>query len=230
MANRIIRDWTDSEKIDSLSNMGEIFFIRLCMKADDFGCYHANPKLLKAALFPLKEDVLVKDVKVLFEECLRAELFKIYEHSGKQYLEIINFGQGALRRPKRKFPTPDGQVTDNRRQTTAEIETNPKGNESQSMKGQSVIEFYFTDFPNSIHLENIVRAINVPKETLIEAIPKFREAASLSYPNTLKFAEHFKNWYLKKGSDKAKSNSKHGDFIKATLKNNEILKNKYKDE
>ena len=55
MPNRVLRDWTASEKMDKLSQGAEVFFTRLIMKADDYGLYYGNPKLLNSALFPLRE-------------------------------------------------------------------------------------------------------------------------------------------------------------------------------
>lgn len=113
MPNRILRDWTTSENIDRLSEGAELFFVRLIMKADDHGCFHSNPKLLKAALFPLREYKLTQiDGWIL--ECKKVGIILIY---GK-YLQIINFGQ-RLRTMNSKFPLPDsnsltddGQMTD----------------------------------------------------------------------------------------------------------------------
>ncbi len=105
MANRILRDWTDSEIIDTLSFQAEVLFIRLFMKADDYGCFHANPKLVKAAIFPLK-DIREADITRWIAECKESGLIALYENSGKKYLVINNFGQ-RLRIMKRKYPDPN---------------------------------------------------------------------------------------------------------------------------
>ena len=52
----MLRDWTQSEKIDELTSESERFFTRLIMKVDDYGCFWADTRLLKANLFPLKLD------------------------------------------------------------------------------------------------------------------------------------------------------------------------------
>jgi hypothetical protein len=106
MANRVLRDWTDSEKVDQLTPGAEVFFTRLFMKADDFGSYYSNPKLLKAALFPLKVNS-IEDGQVAswVNECIIAGLILLYEVNGKFYLRIINFGQ-RLRTMRGKFPQP----------------------------------------------------------------------------------------------------------------------------
>lgn len=105
MANRILRDWTFSENIDALNFEAEVFFTRLIMKADDFGCFYGNPKLLKAALFPLKE---IKQIVVekMLKDCVEAGIIFLYEFDSKQYLKIIDFGQ-RLRTMNSKFPQPN---------------------------------------------------------------------------------------------------------------------------
>jgi hypothetical protein len=105
MPNRILRDWTDSEKMNNLTPQGERFFTRLIMKADDFGCFHANPKLLKAALFPLSDDVKDIDLAKWLNDCAKAELLQVYKVAGKMYLQITDFGQ-RLRQSRAKFPQP----------------------------------------------------------------------------------------------------------------------------
>ena len=55
MPTRMLRDWTDSLKFDGLSAEAERLFARLLMKADDYGRYHADPRLVRAGCFPLTE-------------------------------------------------------------------------------------------------------------------------------------------------------------------------------
>lgn len=105
MGMRLLRDWTDSEKIDSLSAESERFFTRLIMKADDHGCFHANPKLLKSALFPLKE-ITDEEINSWLESCVEVELLIVYSCNSKPYLKINEFGQ-RLRTMKSKFPQPN---------------------------------------------------------------------------------------------------------------------------
>jgi hypothetical protein len=104
MANRILRDWTQSENVDLLSDKAEVFFTRLIMKADDYGCYYGNTKLLKSHLYPLK-NVSEATISTLIKECVKANLIVFYKADGKEYLKIINFGQ-RLRTMNSKFPQP----------------------------------------------------------------------------------------------------------------------------
>ena len=111
MPSRIIREgWLESEPINSLSKDAEIFFLRLCLKADDFGRFHANPVLLKSNLYPLKEAIRSTDIPRWLAECEKAGLVRCYEHSGKRYLEIPKFGQ-RTRAESSKFPEPsEGKI------------------------------------------------------------------------------------------------------------------------
>ena len=116
MPNRILRDWTDSFAVHELSADEERFFVRLLMKADDFGKFHGAPKLLKSALFPLHS---LDDQKVAKwrDKCAEMGLIDVYEcERGRLYVEIKNFNQ-RTRATSSKYPprSSDGQVTVTRR-------------------------------------------------------------------------------------------------------------------
>lgn len=120
MPNRILRDWTDSLAVNSLTAEGERFFTRLIMKVDDFGRFSANPRLLSSLLFPLKDGIRDADSTRWLNECELAGLLLAYTVSGQPFLEVRKFGQRA-RAEKSKYPPPpdscqasDGQATDRR--------------------------------------------------------------------------------------------------------------------
>ena len=90
----MLRDWTQSEKIDELTSESERFFTRLIMKVDDYGCFWADTRLLKANLFPLKLDKIREaDMLRWMAECQKAGLIVLYEVNQKKYLQIIDFRQ-----------------------------------------------------------------------------------------------------------------------------------------
>jgi len=106
MPSRVIREgWLESERIDSLDQAAERFFLRLCLKADDFGRFHANPQILKSLLFPLKDDLRSTDMSRNLAACERAGLVRCYSVSSKRYVEILKFEQ-RLRAKVSKFPSP----------------------------------------------------------------------------------------------------------------------------
>lgn len=112
MPERLLRDWTDSEAVDQLSWQAECLFVRLIMKADDFGRYHGNPKLLKSLLFPLKDGLRDADISRWIAECETAGLIRVYTDkvSGKPFIEIRKYGQ-RLRTKKAKFPDENGSLS-----------------------------------------------------------------------------------------------------------------------
>lgn len=116
----MLRDWTQSESLNSLSAEAEVFFTRLIMKADDYGNYIGHPKLLKAALYPLRDKMKESKINALIDQCEVAGVIKSYTVDEKRYLNIPNYGQ-RLRTMKGKFPAPDGNVPTNvrRLQTNA---------------------------------------------------------------------------------------------------------------
>ncbi len=109
MPNRVLRPWLDSEAMNSLSESAEVFYVRLIMAADDYGCYHGSPQLLKSYLYPLK-DKRVADISRLIAECVKAGVLAEYEVSGKRYLKIIKFRQFVRQKGKRKFPLPPPEI------------------------------------------------------------------------------------------------------------------------
>lgn len=115
MPNRLLRDWTGSDKVNTLTVYAERFFTRLIMKADDYGCFYADVRILKANLFPLLLDSIREaDLLRWMAECQKAGLIVLYESNDKKYLQIIEFNQ-RLRQKTQKFPMPtdDGHMTVN---------------------------------------------------------------------------------------------------------------------
>lgn len=88
-----------------LSAEAERFFVRLIMKADDYGRYSADGRRLKAFLFPLKDSLRETDCARWLAECEQAGLVRCYEAAGKRYLELPNFRQ-RLRVMKESHPRP----------------------------------------------------------------------------------------------------------------------------
>lgn len=123
MPNRILRDWTDSDRVDQLSAEGERFFVRLIMKADDYGRYFADPKRLKAFLFPLKDSLRETDCTRWLAECEKAGLLRFYDVAGRRYLELLNFNQ-RLRNMRNLHPLPPSAATGCESPPESESETN----------------------------------------------------------------------------------------------------------
>lgn len=111
MPNRILRDGIlSSEPVCSLGWAEEVFYRRLMSVVDDHGRFHALPKLIRAACYPLQIDkVSDADIGKWIAACATAGLVSVYPAAdGKRYIEIVKFGQQV--RSKSKYPPPvDGQ-------------------------------------------------------------------------------------------------------------------------
>ncbi len=163
MPNRILRDWTDSFTMDKLDVNEERFFTRLIMKVDDYGCFYADARLIKANLFPLKTDIRETDISRWIAACETAGLIALYNVADKEYLQITNFKQ-VLRQRKRKFPPPDGYNTDDAQlhsNSNAIASLNQNQNQNQNQKAESESEgekISAPDFSNS----NLFRKPKIP--------------------------------------------------------------------
>lgn len=132
MANRVLRDWTFSENINKLSPDAEVFFVRLIMKADDYGCFYGNTMILNSQLYPLKPQS-EEDLSSYINELVANNIVITYEVDQKQYIKILNFGQ-RLRTMKSRFPQPADicpPPADNAPPETKRNEGETKGNETE---------------------------------------------------------------------------------------------------
>lgn len=111
MPNRILRDWTDSAAFDGLAPEAERLFVRLLMKVDDFGRFHAHPQLVKSACFPLAEDLRANTVAAWLTSLSDRQLVFSYKSGTGDYLVIRKFRQRS-RAETSKFPPPDGHPPD----------------------------------------------------------------------------------------------------------------------
>lgn len=107
MPNRIVREGIiTSEPVNSLNWAEEVFYRRLLSVADDFGRFHGNPSLLRAACYPLQlNKVSDQDIVKWLQATEKAGLVRVYEVEGKRFVEILKFGQ-QIRAKDSKFPNP----------------------------------------------------------------------------------------------------------------------------
>lgn len=205
MANRILRDWTDSDKIDSLSSDAERFFTRLIMKADDFGYFHAHPSLIIAALFPLKIDKIdLEDVEQWIDECERSGLILTYTVNGRKYLQIKNFSQ-RLRIMTPKFPQPADECQQpavncppETKRSRNEVEVEDEGNNIQAKNSEFGKQFSQTE---SL-MENAMRtakAFNLDwqRERILDYLRAYvneMNAKQEVKPKFKDFSSHFVSW------------------------------------
>lgn len=219
MPNRLLRDWTNSDKIRDISVHAERFFVRLIMKVDDYGCFWADPMRLKANLFPLLLDsVRDADVSRWMAECQKAGLIVIYEESSKRYLQILDFGQ-RLRQKTQKFPMPaDGcQLTDIRppevrREVEEEVEekgipthefshdhfhsTKNKKEKKENSPGAEILYSIEHCLTVAMNDDRWVRDNNATVDKLI-LFNKFLSGQGIYTKNPMDYKKHYYNWKQK---------------------------------
>jgi hypothetical protein len=107
----MLRDYTDSYAFEKLSAESERLFVRLIMKADDFGRYHATSTAISSGCFPLVGNLRSNDIVRWLDELSSTGLILRYMVNGRAYLAIVDFKQ-RLRTMTPKFPAPEGKSWD----------------------------------------------------------------------------------------------------------------------
>jgi uncharacterized phage protein (TIGR02220 family) len=143
MPNRIIKESIcTSPDIDQLNPEEEIFFYRLMVNCDDYGRLDARLPILKAKLYPLKENMKSSDIKRYLKrlcDIKPSPLIFIYENNNIPYLQMVSWDKHQQIRAKRsKHPAfnDEGSVMIshdiNGNQLIAYVPENPIQSESES--------------------------------------------------------------------------------------------------
>lgn len=109
MPNRIIKESVcTSDSIDQLGWFEEVLFYRLIVNCDDFGRFDGRTAVIKNRLFPLKENLTLKNVEAAINKLARVGLITPYESGGKPFLFLPTWNEHQSVRAKRsKFPEPE---------------------------------------------------------------------------------------------------------------------------
>lgn len=157
MPNRIIKESIcTSEDINSLSPQEEVFFYRLMVNCDDFGRLDARTPILKAKLYPLKENMKSCDIErylLKLSEIKPTPLIFLYENEGIKYLQMVKWDKHQQIRAKRsKYPAHNDQNSTmisndiNCNQLPTYVPENPIQSESKSESNKSALESAIDDF------------------------------------------------------------------------------------
>lgn len=105
LPNRILREGIlESERIDKIGPMAELFYRRLMSVADDFGRYSCAVRVLLSRCFPSRPDWANEDlIYQSLDECDQAGLITIYQVGTHIFLEISGFNQ-QVRAKYSKYP------------------------------------------------------------------------------------------------------------------------------
>lgn len=118
MPNRVIREgFLDSEKINSLSESSQNFFIRLMLVVDDYGRFDGRAQIIRSRCYPMADKCLT-DVSNMLSDCCRVNLISEYIVDNKPYIQVLNFNQ-RLRQKHERYPNADNsQSIDRQLQAT----------------------------------------------------------------------------------------------------------------
>lgn len=127
--------WT-SEQVMECSTNARLLFIGLWNFCDDHGRHPANPKQIKALIFPA-DDFSAEDVRRMLDELSSHALISFYHVGEKEYFHITGWRHQKIDRPQDpKYPGPDeGNSTNDRRA----LATDRRG-EEEDRKGEDSSE------------------------------------------------------------------------------------------
>lgn len=96
------------EKLGSVSRGARLTFIGLLPNADDYGRLKGDPRLLRAAIYPLDEDVTPATVTAEIDELEGIGVVRRYVVADTTYLQIVNFDKHQVmnRLYKSDIPAP----------------------------------------------------------------------------------------------------------------------------
>lgn len=108
MPNRILNSSIcTSDSIDELDFFQESFFYRLLVSVDDYGNFDARAKIIRAAVFPLK-DVSQEEIENALDALERQGMLQFYTVNGRRYIHLTGWTRfQRLRNSKHKYPAPD---------------------------------------------------------------------------------------------------------------------------
>ena len=99
-----------STKINAISEGAENLYYRIYVNTDDFGLFHANPKILKGQIYTLR-NISVATIEKRLNELIEIGLLKVYENNGEKYIEVVDFEKHQTFRKdyvrKHEYPKPN---------------------------------------------------------------------------------------------------------------------------
>lgn len=108
MPNRILKESVcTSPNIERLSWFEEVCFYRLLVQCDDFGRLDARPSLLRARLFPLREDIDGAELETAMAALEAVGLIERYVVENVPYICVPTWEKHQrIRNQRSRFPPP----------------------------------------------------------------------------------------------------------------------------
>lgn len=172
MPNRIIKESICvSDSINSLGWFDEVLFYRLIVNCDDYGRFDGRTAVIKNRLFPLKENLTLKNVDTAINNLARAGLISLYEYDGKPFLSLPGWNEHQSIRAKRsKYPDPEEaclqMISDDCKCPRNPIQSNPnpiRESESESARvseRDTAFEEFWAAYPKKVGKKDAYRAFS----------------------------------------------------------------------
>lgn len=106
----IKRSFFTDERVTSVPREVRLTFLGLLVNADDYGRLRADPRLLKAAIYPLDDDITSHHVASDIASLERIGLVRRYVVRECPYLEIGNFAKHQVMNRKYKSDIPEPAI------------------------------------------------------------------------------------------------------------------------
>jgi hypothetical protein len=110
MPNRILKESIcTSDNLDTVSPEAEVFFYRLMVQVDDYGCYDARLPILRSRCYPLRPAAVTEEhIKAWLMDLVGAGLVEVYSVNGRPYVHLVTWADHQqIRAHRRKFPGPE---------------------------------------------------------------------------------------------------------------------------
>ena len=204
MPNRIIKESIcTSDSIDQLGWFEEVLFYRLIVNCDDYGRFDGRPAVVKNRLFPLKENLTLKNVENAINKLARAGLVTPYTSGGKPFLFLPTWNAHQnVRAKKSKYPEPENicihMNSDGsnslRNPIQSESESESKSKYAQA-RGED-FERFWSMYPRKEGKQKAKSAfskINVDIDVLLSALDGHKRSAQWA-KNNGEFIPHASTW------------------------------------
>lgn len=114
MPNRMIQDSIRTNGIISGLSDGELrIWLGLIVAVDDFGRFHADPKIIKGHCFALVDSVTPAKIRCTLEKLDRIGSIRLYEAENRSYFRFTNWRKYQTTRAKTsKYPAPPEEADD----------------------------------------------------------------------------------------------------------------------
>lgn len=211
MPNRIIKESIcTSDTVDQLTWFEEVLFYRLIVNCDDYGRFDGRPAVVKNRLFPLKDNLTLKNVEAAINKLARVGLIAPYSYGGKPFLYLPTWNEHQTVRAKRsRFPDPE--IICNHLQADASIcprnpiQSNPIQSLSESQSNrvrvrEEAFAAFWAAYPRHEKQESAREAFekcSEPLEVLLDALEAQKKSAQWRRANG-RYIPHADKWLREK--------------------------------